>query len=279
MKTKRQFGPQLPGSILAPFPYFYRDFYKSESEEECGERCIENLDRIVESTSTGDLGAVITEPYQGGAGFIFPPDGWLKKLEKWAHDRGLLFILDEVQSGYARTGKMFAMEWDDLRPNMVCLGKGVGCGMPASALVGESEVFASMGVGEMSSTLGGNPLSSAAALAVLDVMEEEKLADNALKVGMHMKARFEELGRKYEILGDVRGRGLVMGLEFVKDKKSREPAPDITLEVMLNGARHGLLLGRVGLHGNVVRIAPPLVVSEQEADMGIDIIDRVLAEL
>ena len=279
MKTKRQFGPQLPGSILAPFPYFYRDFYQTESEEECGDRCIENLDRIVESTSTGDLGAVITEPYQGGAGFIFPPDGWLKKLEKWAHDRDLLFIVDEVQSGYARTGKMFAMEWDDLRPNMVCLGKGVGCGMPASALVGESEVFASMGTGEMSSTQGGNPLSSAAALAVLDVMEEEKLADNSLKVGTHMKARFEELKNKYEVLGDVRGRGLVMGLEFVKDKQSREPAPDVTLEVMLNGARHGLLLGRVGLHGNVVRIAPPLVVSEQEADVGIDIIDKVLAGL
>ena len=279
MKTKRRFGPQLPGSILAPFPYFYRDFYNSETEEECGDRCIENLDRIVESTSTGDLGAVITEPYQGGAGFIFPPEGWLKKLEQWAHDRGLLFILDEVQSGYGRTGKMFALEWEDLQPNMVCLGKGVGCGMPASALVGESEVFASMGVGEMSSTLGGNPLSSAAGLAVLDVMEQEKLADHALEVGTYMKARFEKLKEKYEVLGDVRGRGLVMGLEFVADKQSREPAPDLTLKVMLNAAQNGLLLGRVGLHGNVVRIAPPLVVTQEEAGVGIDIIDRVLTEL
>jgi len=278
MKTKRQFGPQLPGAILAPFPYFYRDFYRSGTEEECGDRCIENLDRIVESTSTGDLGAVITEPYQGGAGFIFPPDGWLKKLEQWAGDRDLLFILDEVQSGYGRTGKMFALEWEDLRPHMVCLGKGVGCGMPASALVGESGIFASMGVGEMSSTLGGNPLSSAAALAVLDVMEQEKLADNALKIGGYMMDRFGELQRKHEVLGDVRGKGLVMGLEFVEDKQSREPAPDTTLEVMLNAARRGLLLGRVGLHGNVVRIAPPLVISEEEAGAGIDIIDKVLSE-
>jgi len=161
---------------------------------------------------------------------------------------------------------------------MVCLGKGVGCGMPASALVGESGIFASMGVGEMSSTLGGNPLSSAAALAVLDVMEQEKLADNALEIGGYMMDRFGELKQKHEVLGDVRGKGLVMGLEFVEDKQSREPAPDTTLEVMLNAARRGLLLGRVGLHGNVVRIAPPLVISEEEAGAGIDIIDKVLSE-
>ena len=277
--TKRKFGPQLPGAILAPFPYFYRDFYQSESEEECGDRCIENLDRIIDSTSTGDLGAVITEPYQGGAGFIFPPDGWLKKLENWARKRDLLLILDEVQSSFGRTGKLFALEWDDLRPHMLCLGKGIGSGMPSSALAGENEIFACMNPGEMSSTTGGNPLSSAASLAVLEVMEKEKLADNALKIGEYMKARFEEMKQKCPVLGDVRGRGLVIGLEFVTDKESRQPSPEITLEVMLNGARNGLLLGRVGLHGNVVRIAPPLVISEEEAGAGIDIIDRVLGEL
>jgi len=279
MKTKRQFGPQLPGGILAPFPYFYRDFYKSETEEECGDRCIEMLDRIVESTSSGDLGAVMTEPYQGGAGFIFPPDGWLKKLEKWARDRGLLFILDEVQSSFGRTGKLFALEWDDLQPHMVCLGKGIGSGMPASALAGESEIFDCMGVGEMSSTCGGNPMASAASHAVLDVMEKEQLADNALKVGAYMMDRFGEMQKRYPKLGDVRGRGLVMGLEFVTDRESRTPDADMTLQVMLNAARHGLLLGRVGLHGNVVRIAPPLVVSEEEAGAGLDIIDKVLSEL
>ena len=279
MKTKRKFGPQLPGAILAPFPYFYRDFYNSESEEECGERCIESLDRIVESTSTGDLGAVITEPYQGGAGFIFPPEGWLKKLEKWAHDRGLLFILDEVQSSFGRTGKMFMLEWEDLRPNMVCMGKGIGSGMPCSALAGESEIFDSMGVGEMSSTTGGNPLSCAASLAVLDVMRDEKLPENALKVGEHLMDRFKALQNKYECLGDVRGRGLVIGLEFVEEKESRRPAPELTQKVLLKAGENGLLLGRVGLHGNVVRIAPPLVITEEEAGMGVDIIDRVLGEL
>ena len=112
MKTKRAFGPQLPGGILAPFPYFYRDFYNSETEEECAQRCLENLDRIIDSTSTGDVGAVITEPYQGGAGFIFPPAGWLKGLEAWAREREMVFILDEVQSSFGRTGKLFALEWE-----------------------------------------------------------------------------------------------------------------------------------------------------------------------
>ena len=279
MKTKRQFGPQLPGGILAPFPYFYRDFYKSESEEECGDRCIENLDRIVESTSSGDLGAVITEPYQGGAGFIFPPDGWLKKLEKWAHDRGLLFILDEVQSSFGRTGKLFALEWDDLSPNMVCLGKGIGSGMPASALAGESKIFKSMGTGEMSSTCGGNPMASAASLAVLDVMEKEKLPQNALKVGEYMMGRFKEMQKKHECLGDVRGKGLVIGLELVKDKKTREPAAELTSKILLRAGENGLLLGKVGMYGNVVRIAPPLVVTEEEAGVGIDILDKALSEV
>ncbi len=277
--TKRKFGPQLPGAILAPFPYFYRDFYQSETEEECGERCIANLDRIIDSTSTGDLGAVITEPYQGGAGFIFPPAGWLRKLEQWARDRGLLFILDEVQSSFGRTGQMFALEWEDLHPHMLALGKGIGSGMPSSALAGESGIFDCMSPGEMSSTTGGNPLASEASLAVLDVMQKEKLPERALQTGMYMKSRFEELKDRHEVLGDVRGQGLVMGLEFVKDKQSRTPSPETTLAVMLNGARKGLLLGRVGLYGNVVRIAPPLVIDQEEADAGIDIIDRVLAEL
>jgi len=276
MKTKRQFGPQLPGAVLAPFPYFYRDFYGSETEEECGDRCIENLDRIVESTSTGDLGAVITEPYQGGAGFIFPPDGWLKRLEEWARERDLLFILDEVQSSFGRTGRMFAFEWDGLRPHMVCLGKGIGSGMPSSALVGEGRIFDSMGVGEMSSTTGGNPLASAASLAVLDAMESEKLPENALDVGSHMIPRLKALQARHPKLGDVRGRGLVMGLEFVEDKATKEPAPDFTLEFMREAGRNGLLTGRVGLHGNVVRVAPPLVITREEADVGLEIIERVL---
>ncbi|MCY3765097.1 MAG: aspartate aminotransferase family protein [Gemmatimonadetes bacterium] len=277
--TRRAFGPQLPGGILAPFPYFYRDFYRSETEEECAQRCLENLDRIIDSTSTGDLGAVITEPYQGGAGFIFPPAGWLKGLEAWARKRGLVFILDEVQSSFGRTGKLFALDWEDLQPNMVCLGKGIGSGMPASALAGESRIFECMGTGEMSSTCGGNPLASAASHAVLDAMEDERLPENAQRVGAYMIARFQAMKAKYPVLGDVRGQGLVIGLEFVLDPENKTPAPELTSDLLLRAGEYGLLLGKVGLYGNVVRIAPPLVISEREAGLGIDILDRALEEL
>ena len=130
----------------------------------------------------------------------------------------------------------------------------------------------------MSSTCGGNPLASAASHAVLDVMAQEKLPENALRVGAYMMARFKALQKKHECLGDVRGKGLVLGLEFVEDRQSRTPAPELTGKVILKAGEYGLLLGRVGIYGNVVRIAPPLVVTEEEAGMGIDIIDRALTE-
>ena len=151
--------------------------------------------------------------------------------------------------------------------------------MPASALAGESRIFQCMGTGEMSSTCGGNPMASAASHAVLDVMEEDGLPENALKVGEYMMGRFEELQKKHVCLGDVRGRGLVIGLEFVEDRESKTPAADLTSRVLLKAGELGLLLGKVGMYGNVVRIAPPLVVTEEEAGIGIDIIDAALKEL
>jgi 4-aminobutyrate aminotransferase-like enzyme len=140
----------------------------------------------------------------------------------------------------------------------------------------ESRIMESLGPGEMSSTTGGNPLSCAAALAVLDIMEEERLPENALKIGSYMLERFKEFEKKYEILGEARGRGLVMGLEFVKDRKSLDPAPDITWEFILRCCEAGALVGRVGFYGNVIRIAPPLVMNQHEAEEAVDIVERVL---
>jgi len=276
--TRRKFGPALPGGVIAPYAYCYRCFY-DKTYPDCDLYCLKMLDRVINSCSSGDMGAVITEPYQGGAGFIFPPEGWLKALEKWARERNLLLIVDEVQSSFGRTGKMFMIEWEDVRPNMLCLGKGIGSGMPASALAGESRIFAAMSPGEMSSTCGGNPLASAASHAVLDVMAQEKLPENARKVGEVVFARFKELQRKHPALGDVRGKGLVMGLEIVADQTQRTPAPELTQKIIYKCGEYGLLLGKVGLHGNVIRIAPPLVITEEEAEIGLRIIDTVLTEL
>jgi 4-aminobutyrate aminotransferase-like enzyme len=278
MHTRRKFGPTLPGGIIAPYAYCYRCIY-DKTYPECEFYCIKALDRIVESASSGDLGAVITEPYQGGAGFINPPVGWLKELERWAHERGLLFIVDEVQSSFGRTGKMFAIEWEDVKVNMLCLGKGIGSGMPTSALAGESTIFDCMQSGEMSSTTGGNPLSAAAALSVLDIMREERLPDNAREMGDYLLTRLSELKAKYDCLGDVRGMGLALGLEIVERQSTRTPSPALCGKIILGAAQYGLMMGKVGMYGNVIRVAPPLTIRQQECDLAVTILGRVLSEL
>ena len=275
--TRRQFGVPVPGGVMAPYAYCYRCFY-GKTYPECGFFCVEALERMVESSSSGDLGSVIVEPYQGTAGFIFPPDGWLKRIEEWARSRDLLLIVDEVQSSFGRTGKMYAVEWENVRPQMLCLGKGLGSGVACSALAAEGPIFDCMAPGELSSTWGGNPLASAAAIAVMDVLETEQLPANASRVGAYLKERFERMKARWSHLGDVRGRGLVMGLEFVRPDDGYTPAPDFTRAFIARCAEEGLLLGKVGLYGNVVRIAPPLVITESEAEMGADIIEAVLGE-
>ncbi|MCC6397634.1 MAG: aspartate aminotransferase family protein [Bacteroidetes bacterium] len=276
--TRRKFGPAVPGGIFAPFAYCYRCVY-DKTYPDCEFHCVKALDRIVESASSGDLGAVITEPYQGGAGFINPPQGWLKELEKWAVDRGLLLIVDEVQSSFGRTGKFLAIEWEDVHPQMVCIGKGIGSGMPASALAGESRIFDCMKPGEMSSTTGGNPLASAAALTVMDILEEQKLPDNARAMGAYLLHRLGELQLKFECIGDARGMGLALGMEIVENKKTKKPAASTAQSIILGAARYGLMTGRVGFYGNVIRVAPPLTIREQECDLAIAILDKVFSEI
>lgn len=278
MGIRRQFGVPVPGGIMAPYAYCYRCFY-DKTYPDCDFFCLKALDRIIESSSSDDLAAVIVEPYQGTAGFIFPPDGWLTELEKWARARDLLLIVDEVQSSFGRTGKMYAIEWEGVHPQMLCLGKGLGSGVACSALAAEGKVFECMSPGELSSTWGGNPLSSAAALAVLDAMEKESLPQNALKIGEVMKPRFVEMKKKHRCLGDVRGRGLVMGLEFVDPKDGWMPSSEITRRFIQRCAENGLILGKVGVYGNVVRIAPPLVITQEEAEMALDIIETGLNNL
>jgi 4-aminobutyrate aminotransferase-like enzyme len=278
LNTRRQFGPTVPGGIMAPYAYCYRCIYE-KTYPECDFYCISALDRIIKSSSSGQMGAVIVEPYQGAAGFIFPPNGWLKALESWARERDLLLIVDEVQSSFGRTGRLYAIEWENMQPHMLCLGKGFGSGLPSSALVAEAEILEAMSTGELSSTWGGNPLASAASLAVLEAMKEEDLPENAERVGTRLKQKLSHLKEIHRCLGDVRGMGLVIGLEIVDPDDGYSPSPELTQKIMFSAAEHGMLLGKVGLYGNVIRIAPPLVITEQEADLGVQILDKVLMEL
>jgi 4-aminobutyrate aminotransferase len=275
---KKGYGPTVPGSIRVPFPYCYRCPFRAKPET-CDLLCLDYLDDAVRANSTGSLAGVIVEAYLGAAGFIFPPEGWFPRLEQWLRSRDLLFTLDEVQSSFGRTGKFFAMEWEGLTPDLVCIGKGIGSGVPASALAARGEVIGILGSGEMSSTMGGNPVSCAAVSAVVDIMKREKLADNALRIGAIMKARLVEIAERCPYVGDVRGKGLVMGVELVKDKKTKEPAPDLTRKLIDRAAEQGLLIGSVGIFGNVIRVAPPLVITEAEAHESLDLFEKALAQL
>jgi len=276
---KRGYGPAMPGVIRAPFPYFYRCPFGSKTEEECADKHLEALDDMVRANSCGSLAGIIIEPYQGAAGFIFPPQGYLKRLEDWARDRGILFTVDEVQSSYGRTGSQWGHTQEGLQPDLMCIGKGIGCGMPTAAIAGRGEVFACLKKGEMSSTVGGNPVSSAAVIAVLEIMEKENLSENARKMGAVIIGRLRQTQQKCKYLGDVRGRGLVMGMEFVNNKKTKQPAPELIPRIIDTCARNGLLVGAVGIFGNVIRVAPPLVITEAEAHESCDIMERVLLSL
>jgi 4-aminobutyrate aminotransferase-like enzyme len=276
---KRLYGPTMPGIIRTAFPNPYRDPNGWCQGGPSFKKYFAYLETVIQSNSTGSLAGVMVEPYQGAAGFIFPPKGWLSRLVEWAHARGMLFTLDEVQASYGRTGKMWAQEHEQLDVDIMTIGKAIGCGVPVSAVAARSEIFACLKKGEMSSTLGGNPVASAAVIANLEIMKREKLAARSARMGRYMKQRLQAMARKCPYLGDVRGMGLVIGLEFVKDKRTQEPAPELIRPLIEACANGGLLVGSVGSYGNVIRVAPPLVITRQEADESLAIMEKVLSKL
>ncbi|MCB5228937.1 MAG: aspartate aminotransferase family protein [Candidatus Cloacimonetes bacterium] len=273
---RNKFGEMVPGSVRAPYAYCYRCIYE-KTYPDCGFYCIKALDDHLRGNSNNNLGAVMVEPYQGAAGFIFPPDGWLKALEQWTKERDLVFIVDEVQSSFGRTGRMYAIEWEGVKPDLLCLGKGLGSGLPVSALAGTDQVLEAMDPGELSSTWGGNPLCSSATLAVLTAIEQENLSNRSLEMGNYLTPILHSLQEKYPCIGDVRGRALVQGLEIVEPDDGFSPSKELTRKIVFNAAERGLLLGKVGIFGNVIRLAPPLVIKKEEIDLAMDILEQSIA--
>ncbi len=273
MGPKKGFGPLLTGVIHAPFCYCYRCAFDKHYPD-CNFYCLDHLDYVVARESTGELCALITEPYQGGAGSIVPPPGYMERLQQWVREQGMYFILDEVQSSFGRTGAMFAFEHYDIEPDLVCLGKGLGSGVPCSAVLGRSEIMSVLQPGELGSTNGGNPLSARAALAAIEIIEREGLVQNSARVGAVMMTRLQQMVEDLEQFGDVRGQGLVLGIEIVEDKKSKTPAKELTRRIVHEAYRRGLcLIAPIGMYGNVIRVAPPLVITEAQAQEGLDILE------
>jgi 4-aminobutyrate aminotransferase-like enzyme len=275
------FGPFLPGVTLVPFPYCYRcPIGQSDDPDHCRLHGTDYLDWVVETETEDNIAAVIVETYQGGSGSIMAPEGWFPKLEAWCREKDVLLIIDEVQASFGRTGKLFGFEHYGITPNLLCLGKGISSSVPLSAIVGESRIMDALTPGSLGSTHGGNALCSRVALENIDVIIEEHLSENAARVGGVMMGRLKELQQRFECVGDVRGLGLVFGLELVKSRATREPDPDLTRRLVEAAYRRGLLLiAPIGFYGNVVRIAPPLVITEEEALAGVDLLAGALGEV
>lgn len=274
--VRRGFGPVVPGMLRAPFPYCYRCPLGHEPEG-CSMPCLDTLDYTVKTQGNGQLAGVITESYQGGAGSIIPPAGWYERFEEWRRDRGLYLILDEVQSSFGRTGKMFAYEHWGLEPDAVTLGKGLSSGVPCAAVLATEELLGGLSPGELSSTAGGNPLSAAAALASIDIIESEKLVENADQRGKELEEAFHAMSSAPRV-GDVRGMGLVWGLEMVCDKDSKTPSPEAAMRVVSEAFKRGLaLIAPIGMYGNVVRIAPPLTIGPEALEVGISVLSEAVS--
>jgi 4-aminobutyrate aminotransferase len=233
-------------------------------------------DRLFKSTlPPEEVAAIFVEPIQGEGGYVVPPAGWLRDLRAICDKYGILLVADEVQSGVGRTGKMWACDHEGVEPDILLTAKGLGSGMPIGALITKESVT-TWESGSHGSTFGGNPVCCAAALATLDLVENGLMA-NAVVMGERLRAGVGKLAEKHRCIGDVRGVGLMVGVEFVKDRATREPAPEIVEQLVQGAFRRGLLL--LGAGKSTLRLAPPLVVDQRDVDTAMDMIDACLAEL
>jgi 4-aminobutyrate aminotransferase len=276
--TWRPLPSQVAGIVHARAPYCYRCPLKL-SYPDCGLACAEDIEDVIMTTTTGEIAAFMAEPIMGVGGFIVPPPGYFERAVEITRKHGGLFIADEVQTGWGRTGnKWWGIEHWDVEPDIITSAKGMGNGVPVGMTIATEEV-ANAFPGLTFSTFGGNPVSMAAALAVIRVIEEEDLKHNAAEVGAYFRGKLEELKDKYPVIGDVRGMGLMQAMELVKDPVTKEPAPDAVLRVFEESKKQGVLIGKGGLYGNVIRTGVPLVAQKDHIDELIEALDKSFAAL
>jgi 4-aminobutyrate aminotransferase len=272
----RGFSPLLSSVEHVPYPYCYRCPLKLEYPD-CGFACIDFIqeqyfDKFVPPE---EVAAFFVEAIQGEGGYVVPPEDYFSELFKRFRKYGMLFVADEVQSGMGRTGKWFGIEHFGVSPDMITVAKALSGGLPIGALVADASIM-TWEPGSHASTFGGNPVSAAAGLAVLDFIEKNHLMDNARKQGDYLKKVFEEWKDQYEIIGDVRGKGLMIGVEIVRDKKSKAFAPELTEEIVSKTWKNGVLLITCGK--STLRIAPPLTITRELIDEALPVIEKAIRE-
>ena len=273
---KRGFFPVVQGAHHVPYAYCYRCAY-GKTPDTCGTECVKAIeDTLFRHTLPADeVAAIVVEPVQGEGGYVVPPQKFFDELQALTKRHGILLIFDEIQCGMGRTGKMFAAEHFGVAPDITTLAKGIASGMPLGAAVARAEVM-NWKPGAHASTFGGNPVCVAAALATLELLEHE-LVENAANVGAHMKARLNELPKRFPIVGDVRGLGLMIGIEMVRDQQTKERAPELRDRLERMCFDRGVLV--LGAGPNTLRICPPLVITKDQADFAVDTIEQCLREM
>jgi 4-aminobutyrate aminotransferase len=275
MGRKKRGGPYGTGVAFAPVPYAYRSQLPSDPEE-CGRQCARALEDVLRFATSGDVAAFIAEPVLGEGGIIVPPANYFHEVKKILDQHGILFIADEVQSGFARTGKMFAIEHYGVVPDILVTAKGIADGFPLSAFTTRPEIAAAYKPGDHLSTFGGNPVCCAAALANIDFMQREMLPARAADLGEYAMAKLRGLQKKHPLIGEVRGLGLMIGVELVKDGKLTPAAAEA--EAVRDFLFHrGVLIGVGGAYGNVVRFQPPLVITREQVDHALGAFAEALA--
>ena len=269
--------PLVPDTVHFPFPYCYRCPWK-QTFPECDYYCVDYFKEqyLEKFVPVDDVAAYFFELFQGEGGYVPAPPEYFKKMEFMRKD-GVVFVSDEVQTGMGRTGKYFGIEHFGVVPDIVTIAKGIASGMPLSAIVAKHEIMESWKPGQHASTFGANPVAVEAALATLEVIKSERLMENANRLGGKAKKRFLEMKERYEIVGDVRGTGFFIGIEIVKDKRTKVRGEEEARAVMDYCFRHGLLVIMAGR--NVLRFIPPLNISEEEMNEGLDIMEEAIAEV
>jgi 4-aminobutyrate aminotransferase len=278
LHTWRKAGVIPYGIVHAPGPYCYRCPY-GLTYPSCDLHCAKDIEEVIKTSTSGQIAGLIAETIQGLGGFIVPPPGYFKIVANIVRNYGGLFIADEVQAAWGRTGKKWwGIEHWEVEPDIITSAKGMANGVPIGLTLTRPEI-ADAYKGLTISTFGGNPVTCVAAKATIDLIEEERLMDNAQEVGNLFRQGLEALKEKHTLIGDVRGMGLMQGIELVKDRQTKAPAAEATNLVMERARVNGLLVGKGGLYGNVIRMSPPLNISKADVDQALVALDASLAEI
>ena len=276
---RQNFGPYAPEVYQVPYPYEYRR-PAGMSAESLGGSCVEAVRQLFKTTVGADrVAGILVEPVQGEGGFVVPPPDFLPALRKLCTEYQIPLIADEVQSGFGRTGKMFAVEHSGIEPDLIVLAKSLGGGLPLAAVVGRAELMDATNPGGLGGTFGGNPVACAAALAVIDVLIEEQLPQRGTRLGDRALARMRTWQDRFPKVGDVRGLGAMVAMELITDRATRQPAGTLTNDVLRYCHGHGLALLKAGLYDNVIRLLFPLVISEPDLDRGLGILEEALVSV